>query len=77
MSSSAGVDSPSQVAIIGDRLMTDVVMANMMGSLGIWVALGVKPMATPVSTSCQVTKSIFTANISSRFCSRSGFTKDL
>jgi phosphatidylglycerophosphatase GEP4 len=38
----SGVTSPNQVAIVGDRLLTDVVMANMMGSYGIWVKDGVK-----------------------------------
>jgi phosphatidylglycerophosphatase GEP4 len=37
----AGVTSPSQVAIVGDRLFTDVMMANMMGSYGFWIRDGV------------------------------------
>lgn len=40
----AGVTHPSQIAIIGDRLMTDMMLANMMGSWGIWVKDGVKPL---------------------------------
>ncbi|KAF8450027.1 mitochondrial PGP phosphatase [Kalaharituber pfeilii] len=36
-----GVTSPAQVAIVGDRLFTDIMMANMMGSWGIWVQDGV------------------------------------
>ena len=32
---------PGQVAIIGDRLFTDIMMANMMGAWGIWVRDGV------------------------------------
>ncbi|KAF2276381.1 HAD-superfamily phosphatase [Westerdykella ornata] len=32
------VTSPSQVAIVGDRLFTDVMMANLMGSYGFWWA---------------------------------------
>ena len=32
---------PDQIAIIGDRLFTDVMMANMMGSWGLWVKDGV------------------------------------
>ena len=39
----ADVTSPSQVAVVGDRLFTDVMMANMMGSYGIWVKDGVVP----------------------------------
>lgn len=38
-----GVTHPSQIAIIGDRLMTDVMIANMMGSWGVWVKDGVAP----------------------------------
>ncbi|KAK4225893.1 mitochondrial PGP phosphatase [Podospora fimiseda] len=38
-----GVTSPSQIAIIGDRLATDMMLANMMGSWGIWVKEGVVP----------------------------------
>ncbi|KAI1487295.1 mitochondrial PGP phosphatase [Biscogniauxia mediterranea] len=39
-----GVTHPSQVAIIGDRLMTDMMLANMMGSWGLWIKDGVKPL---------------------------------
>ncbi|TKA71951.1 hypothetical protein B0A55_05381 [Friedmanniomyces simplex] len=35
------VTEPSQVAIVGDRLFTDVLMANMMGSYGVWIKDGV------------------------------------
>ncbi|KAK3071595.1 hypothetical protein LTR53_008332 [Teratosphaeriaceae sp. CCFEE 6253] len=38
-----GVTAPSQVAIVGDRLFTDVLMANMMGSYGVWIKDGVVP----------------------------------
>ncbi|OWB80152.1 hypothetical protein B5S32_g4405 [[Candida] boidinii] len=34
-------DGPHQVAVIGDRLFTDMLMANMMGSWGVWVNKGV------------------------------------
>jgi hypothetical protein len=37
----SGVTSPSQIAIVGDRLFTDVMMANMMGSYGFWVKDGI------------------------------------
>jgi phosphatidylglycerophosphatase GEP4 len=40
--SDAGVTSPSQVVIVGDRLLTDVLMANMMGARSVWVRDGVK-----------------------------------
>ncbi|KAF2429730.1 HAD-superfamily phosphatase [Tothia fuscella] len=35
------ITSPSQIAIVGDRLSTDIMMANLMGSYGIWVKDGV------------------------------------
>lgn len=38
-----GVTRPDQIAIVGDRLSTDVLMANMMGSHAIWVKDGVVP----------------------------------
>lgn len=38
-----GVTSESQIAIVGDRLFTDVMMANMMGSYGVWIKDGVVP----------------------------------
>ena len=36
-----GVTRPEQIAVVGDRLFTDVMMANMMGSYGIWIKEGV------------------------------------
>lgn len=39
-----GVTSPHQIAVIGDRLSTDMMLANMMGSWGIWVKDGVVPL---------------------------------
>ncbi|KAI0834663.1 HAD-superfamily phosphatase [Hypoxylon sp. FL0890] len=39
-----GVTHPSQIAIVGDRLLTDMMLANMMGSWGLWVKDGVKPL---------------------------------
>lgn len=36
-----GVTSPSQIAVVGDRLFTDVMMANMMGAHGFWISEGV------------------------------------
>jgi len=35
------VRSPLQVAVIGDRLMTDVAMGNLMGAWTVWVKTGV------------------------------------
>jgi phosphatidylglycerophosphatase GEP4 len=39
-----GVTRPSDIVVIGDRLMTDMMLANMMGSWGIWIQDGVKPL---------------------------------
>ncbi|KAI5840247.1 mitochondrial PGP phosphatase-domain-containing protein [Morchella snyderi] len=36
-----GVTRPDQVAVVGDRLFTDVLMANLMGSYAVWVKEGV------------------------------------
>lgn len=39
-----GVTDPSQVAVVGDRLTTDMMLANMMGGWGFWVRDGVVPL---------------------------------
>ncbi|TAQ86848.1 Phosphatidylglycerophosphatase/4-nitrophenylphosphatase [Chlorociboria aeruginascens] len=39
-----GVTRPDQIVIVGDRLTTDVMMANMMGSYAVWVKDGVIPL---------------------------------
>ncbi|KAJ4389219.1 hypothetical protein N0V93_006682 [Gnomoniopsis smithogilvyi] len=39
-----GVTSPSQIAVVGDRLSTDMMLANLMGSYGVWVKDGVIPL---------------------------------
>ena len=39
----AGVSHAGQVAVVGDRLFTDVMMANLMGAHGVWVEDGVVP----------------------------------
>lgn len=48
-----GVTKASQVAVVGDRLTTDVMMANTMGAYALWVKEGVIPMdeKSVVSTS--------------------------
>jgi phosphatidylglycerophosphatase GEP4 len=33
---------PNEIAVVGDRLFTDMLMANMMGSWGIWLSDGVE-----------------------------------
>lgn len=40
----SGVTKPSQVVVVGDRLTTDVMMANTLGAYAIWVKEGVIPM---------------------------------
>lgn len=37
----SNVTSPNHIAVVGDRLFTDVIMANLMGSWSIWVKDGV------------------------------------
>ncbi|KFA55103.1 hypothetical protein S40293_03529 [Stachybotrys chartarum IBT 40293] len=39
-----GVTDPAQVAVVGDRLTTDMMLANMMGGWGFWVKDGVVPL---------------------------------
>ncbi|KAH6637032.1 mitochondrial PGP phosphatase [Chaetomium tenue] len=39
-----GVTGPHQIAIVGDRLATDMMLANMMGSWGVWVRNGIVPL---------------------------------
>ena len=36
-----GVTRPEQIAVVGDRLTTDVMMANLMGGYAVWVRDGV------------------------------------
>jgi len=38
-----GVTRSDQLAVVGDRLTTDVMMANLMGSYGVWLEDGVVP----------------------------------
>lgn len=39
-----GVTSPAQIAVVGDRLTTDMFLANKMGGFGFWIRDGVIPM---------------------------------
>ena len=39
-----GVTEPHHIAIVGDRLTTDVMMANLMGSYSVFVKDGVVPI---------------------------------
>ncbi|KAL8735982.1 MAG: hypothetical protein Q9166_000544 [cf. Caloplaca sp. 2 TL-2023] len=43
------VTAADQIAVIGDRLFTDVMLANVMGSWGVWVRDGVLKSRNPVS----------------------------
>ena len=36
------VSKPNQIAVVGDRLLTDIMLANLMGALGVWVKDGVE-----------------------------------
>jgi hypothetical protein len=54
----SGVTSPSQVAIVGDRLFTDVMMANLMGSYGFWIKDGVIERKSFVSPARKSPKSV-------------------
>lgn len=39
----SGVERPEQVVVVGDRLLTDVMMGNMMGAWSVWIRDGVEP----------------------------------
>lgn len=41
--------SPAEVAVVGDRLFTDIIMANSMGAYGVWVKDGVEESSNPIS----------------------------
>ncbi|KAL8710065.1 MAG: hypothetical protein Q9220_005336 [cf. Caloplaca sp. 1 TL-2023] len=43
------VTSADQIAVVGDRLLTDVMLANLMGSWAVWVRDGVVENRNPVS----------------------------
>jgi phosphatidylglycerophosphatase GEP4 len=46
---SLGIKDPGQIVVIGDRLMTDIVMANLMGASSIWVRDGVVEARGPLT----------------------------
>ncbi|KAL6805463.1 HAD-superfamily phosphatase [Trichoderma sp. SZMC 28012] len=39
-----GVTDPSHIAVVGDRLTTDMMLANMMGAWAFWIKDGVVPL---------------------------------
>lgn len=43
------IQHPSEVAVVGDRLFTDIIMANSMGAYGVWVKDGVRPSNNVIS----------------------------
>ncbi|KAL8951708.1 MAG: hypothetical protein Q9222_002321 [Ikaeria aurantiellina] len=43
------VTSADQIAVVGDRLLTDVMLANLMGSWAVWLKDGVVENRNPVS----------------------------
>jgi len=47
-----GVTESNHIAVVGDRLFTDVMMANLMGSWSVWVKDGVVEERSPVSVPC-------------------------
>lgn len=42
------VNSADEIVVIGDRLFTDIMMANLMGASGIWLKQGVSKSANPM-----------------------------
>jgi HAD superfamily phosphatase (TIGR01668 family) len=53
-----GVTGPHHVAVVGDRLTTDMMLANMNGSWGLWVRDGVVPLAQKSLVSATSTSAI-------------------
>lgn len=58
------IDKPSQIAVVGDRLFTDMLMANMMGARGVWISKGV---VESQSTICKIERSMYDALIKRHF----------
>lgn len=56
------VNGPHEVAIVGDRLFTDMLMANMMGSYGIWVRDGVFRSESLI---CRIERAVYDRLVSS------------
>jgi phosphatidylglycerophosphatase GEP4 len=57
-----GVTGPHQIAVVGDRLATDMMLANMMGSWGVWVKDGVVPLQQKSVVSLTILESIGAAH---------------
>jgi len=43
------ISHPSQIAVVGDRLFMDIMLANLMGSWAIWLQTGIQQGNDPVS----------------------------
>jgi len=43
------ISHASQIAVIGDRLFMDIMLANLMGSWAIWLQTGIRQGKDPVS----------------------------
>jgi len=56
-----GITSPGQIAVVGDRLTTDMMLANSMGSWGLWVKDGVVSLKQKSIVSICITSSEISA----------------
>lgn len=63
------VTKPEQVAIVGDRLFTDMMMANMMGAHSVWVRDGVVEDRNIVSAKFNLLSALFKSSLAFFFLS--------
>jgi len=68
-----GVTKPSQIAVVGDRLFTDVTMASQMGAWSIWVRDGIVVNDGAVSQDHLVENMRHTHRVKSSLCWRRQF----
>jgi phosphatidylglycerophosphatase GEP4 len=61
-----GVTDPSQIAVVGDRLTTDIMLANMMGGWGFWVRDGVVPLKQKSIVSISKLSCIYSGSMADR-----------
>lgn len=54
-----GVTDPAHIAVVGDRLTTDMMLANMMGGWGFWIKQGVIPYEKKSVVSPPLTEIIY------------------
>lgn len=62
-----GVTDPSQIAVVGDRLTTDMMLANMMGGWGFWIQDGVIPLKQKSIVSVQCMSNMYSRLTKSSF----------